>query len=131
MRGLEVPVMVLQTKIFLITLLLNYTPFSCRRKTFMQKVQHAVGNTFRHSISKNDIVGTHVEPDIELGQHVSKSTSINSAILSAIPQSEDFQASSTEMTTETNHQHESRILRCLPFPELRHAIYVRPRDEKD
>lgn len=43
--------MVLQTKIFLITLLSKFTPYSSKRRTFINRVKSAVKQSFRGSVS--------------------------------------------------------------------------------
>jgi cell division inhibitor SulA len=48
LQGLEIPLMVLQTKIFLIVLLRDYSPHVSRRRTFIRRVQHAMHKSFSH-----------------------------------------------------------------------------------
>jgi hypothetical protein len=48
LQGLEIPLMVLQTKVFLIVFLQNHSPFVSRRKTFIRKVQMAINKSISH-----------------------------------------------------------------------------------
>jgi hypothetical protein len=130
--------MVLQTKVFLIVLLQNYSPFLSRRKTFIKRVQQALEKSFKMSIprskssdslnaiprskSSNSLIA-----DLELGHSgggaASPSSKHNS---SGIPLSP-----SKATHNDAKTRHEERLLTSLPFPVPRRAIHIRPRVDKD
>jgi len=51
LQGLEVPLMVLQSKVFLITALQRFSPYVSKRSTFIRRVQSAVSKRFSQSFS--------------------------------------------------------------------------------
>jgi hypothetical protein len=121
LQGLEVPLMVLQTKIFLVVLLQNYTPSVSKKRTFMRKVHEAVSKSF--TLRQSDESGNQLPP-------IKSIRSIESALCALnIEAGEEDTASPTKRHKDKTEKPE-RLFTRIPFPEPRRVIHFHARSDK-
>jgi hypothetical protein len=119
LQGLEVPLMVLHSKVFLLVLLQKYSPSLSKRKTLIRRVKKAVNKSF------HGIKGKSKTPD-DLG---------------SAGGSEDDEDVSTDIRPTSAGDIEIGVGKCrdislseamhlftkIPFPEPKRVIHIKPR----
>ena len=119
-EGLEVPLLVLQTKIFLIVLLRQFSPFVFKRRTIIRRVQSAIHNSFRRTL----LIGKMNHSPVGL-------VDIESCEESSV--SGDDVASSPR--ARSPHRSEDslgmKLFTPIPFPEPKRVIHIRPREHDE
>lgn len=124
MQGLEVPLMVLQSKVFLIVTLQKFSPFVSKRKTFIRRVRHTFqgmrGDDSRHNLRLQDRA-TSDETDLI---NESSSVEMSSTDMECPPPDlEEGDALASDMTPSEA----MRLFTKIPFPEPKRVIRLRPR----
>lgn len=118
-KGLEIPIMVLQSKVFIIAMLQRFSPHISKKRTFIRRVKD------RLSISKADSSSVDSQHDLELG-------------LSSPPKPghrrDNSCDSSINSTGHDSHHHRElttseamKLFTKIPFPEPRLALHVNER----
>lgn len=160
MEGLEIPLMVLQTKIFLIVLLQNFSPSISKRTTFIKRIQKAINKSIsRHihasmmstaSVGASPAGGAGVlgsspddtQLDLELGSN-SGSSSDGSPPSSPVKATTRATTTTTKSSKEVgaatatgehqrdNSKEDDRMFTRVPFPEARRPINIRVRPDKE
>jgi len=131
-QGLEVPLMVLQSKVFLVTLLRRYTPCTSKRKTFIRRVTSAVGQKLMNSPMpmRNKLTIPVGSADDAGNQKVPLSGRIEAhsvpATLPTVVDAEDGRPANKPGNSVTPRE-AMRWFSKLPFPEPRHVVYLIPR----
>ena len=115
-EGLEVPLLVLQTKVFLIVLLRKYSPFVFKRQTIIRRVQSAIHSSFRRMRLPGKTNQSPAGLDIE-----------------SCATSGDDVASSPR--ARVSHRSEEllgmKLFTPIPFPEPKRVIHIRPREHDE
>lgn len=114
LQGMEVPLMVLQSKVFLICMLQKFTPVVSKKKTFIRRVRTQVKD-IAQSIKQNPVI----TPVMESFRFQASSRQFQSPsgdeeggdMAWDVPPPPDFMAHFTK----------------TPFPEPRRVIKIRPR----
>jgi hypothetical protein len=129
--------MVLQTKVFLVVLLQNYSPFVSRRKIFIRRVQCAINKPIRHmrtpsadasmlascTIPHNRSAGSLKELELGTTLAAASSPGKNASDIPPPPVSKS--------TRDAHDKNEMLLFTRVPFPEPRRAVHMRPRGDKD
>ncbi len=121
LKGLEVPLMVLQSKVFLAVLLQRFSPYLSKRRTFIRRVTEVLTCSVRpkesvESCSVGKVQGESMDP------------------IQSLQTSDDFrQAESLDQTAsskrnEVTQSDAMRLFTKIPFPEPRRVIHIRERD---
>ena len=126
LQGLEVPLMVLQTKVFLVVLLQNYSPSVSKKRTFMRKVHDAFSKSF--TMRQPDHNGAD-EPENQ-----PPPTNSNHSIETALNYL-DIEAGEEGTATPTRRhkgktEKPERLFTRIPFPEPRQVIHIYARPGK-
>jgi hypothetical protein len=127
LQGLEVPLLVLQCKVFLAVLLQHYSPFVSKKRTFLRRVKAAIDKSIKSGMTRNrsDSPSPMTPPS---GAPLSRSTTPDD--LEYNPGRSTFgrggRATSAMVQLEISH-----LFNKLPFPEPRRGISLRPRDDTD
>lgn len=141
LQGLEIPIMVLQTKIFLIVLLQNYAPgLSGRRPNFVKRMTEKLSKSLRHirSPSLNDVPlvaagRSRSTDDLQAMEEGSSSRSAPSTPTRPKRRSDVSPPPTPSRLDTPKHveiRHEERLFTNVPFPEPRREIQIRPRSDK-
>ena len=138
LNGLEVPLLVLQTKVFLIVLLREHSPFLSQRRSFIRRIQTAINESFRRTKAANQgrevstLGGSDIEcgagdrvkiPDAQRNENLSSSppTARESDISEDIRTADEYDKHSKESLA-------MKLFSFQAFPEPRRATYIRLRD---
>jgi hypothetical protein len=111
-KGLEVPLMVLQSKTFIAVLLQKYSPFLSKKRTFFRKLRSAIKKGESASIPANSS-----SPEI-------------SSIYAESSRSYQF-ADESEVTKDLDDTTQSEAMKLfhkVPFPEPRRVLNITERD---
>ena len=126
MQGLEVPLMVLQSKVFLIAALRDFSPLVSRRKTFIRRVKHAV-NDVRCSItgisgsSSND---ARLIAAAECSEVSSDGGNLTDGEGRVPSESSVEEGAAAKPVSQSDAM---RFFTKIPFPEPKRVIRLRPR----
>lgn len=138
LQGLEVPLMVLQCKVFLVVLLQKYSPTMSKKRTFIRRVRAAIDKsistriTSKRSDSSLENGGTTGEV---LTVNRSRSHSPDSSHRSDVEEGRANDSRHNDPVLRSNfessalHLDVGRLFTKLPFPEPRRVISIRPREE--
>ena len=111
--------MVLQTKIFLIVLLRQFSPFVFKRRTIIRRVQSAIHNSFRRTLLIGKMNHSPVGLDIESCEE----SATSGDDVASYP------------STRGSHRAEDllgmKLFAPIPFPEPKRAIHIRPREHDE
>jgi hypothetical protein len=125
LQGLEVPLMVLQTKVFLVVLLQNYSPSVSKKRTLMRKVHDALSKSF--TMRQPDHSGAE-EPESRVfptKSNRSVETTLNDL---------DIEAGEEGTATARRHKEKTempeRLFTRIPFPEPRRVIHIHARPDR-
>lgn len=151
LQGLEIPIMVLQTKIFLIVLLKNHDLGSLgRRQNFMRRVTERISESFRHirspsmksplggfnrSHSADELCDIESGPGVERKSASAPSTpprthGISSKAPVTTPETSGSPISGGDNNKHFEIRHEERLFTKVPFPEPRRPVQILPRSDK-
>lgn len=140
LQGLEIPIMVLQTKIFLIVLLRDYTPIAPGRpkSNFIQRVSQKIRNMrtmssgdlalawFPRSKSADDL------DRMEKGSSCASSTPITQNTESMPePTTPVVQTVAERIRKDIDDRNEEGLFTRVPFPVPRRPVQIRPRVEAE
>jgi hypothetical protein len=132
LQGLEVPLLVLQSKVFLAVLLQDYTPFISKKRTFLRRVKAAIDKSLKGGMTRkrSDSPSPSSPPS---GVNLSRSTTPDD--LEHHPAGSKYSSSSFgrggREAGATVHLEISHLFNKLPFPEPRRGISLRPREDAD
>ena len=128
LHGLEVPLMVLQSKVFLVALLHKFTPSLSMRKTFIRRVGAKVRDSFAFASTSikrpttgaaGGEGGTHLhEMDYSMDDFRSADLMLATAELGGGGESTN---------RDVSHSEARNMFTKTPFPEPRRVIHLRPR----
>ena len=119
-KGLEVPLLVLQSKIFLVVLLQRCSPFLSKKRTFIRRIKEV----FR---SKSDAVD--FDDLIDDKGDFSSVNAEESSISKKTSSETNFSRGLGELVQlETTQADAMKLFTKIPFPEPRRVINVRERD---
>lgn len=122
LHGLEVPLMVLQSKTFLISLLLKFTPSLSLRKNFIRRV----GATVRHSFSSlKRRRGNDAMVDLE-ANHCSAPLEEHSRVEHQF--SDSVPVDEAPASGDVSQREAMMMFSKTPFPEPRRVIHLHPRN---
>ena len=127
LHGIEVPLMVLQSKVFLIALLQKFTPVLSMRKNLIRRVQTKVVKSVRDFRSRRQS-GTHMDPylsDMDVSAHSLRSMNGASESFSS-PMPTVIQTLDNTRGNVSQSEAMSMFTKT-PFPEPRRVIHLRPR----
>jgi hypothetical protein len=113
LQGLEVPLMVLQSKVFLICTLRRYSPQVQKKKTLLRRVKKAVSR--HHIFPTNHHSNDHLS-DLENGAESDDDDPFRS---------ESFK--SVKQVKELSQQGAMELFTKVPFPEPRRVVYLKHR----
>lgn len=122
LQGLEVPLMVLQSKVFLLVLLQKYSPSLSKRKTLIRRVKTAMQESFSHMKpsskrkSSDDGNASQSGGDDEDEGYVEARLGSQGGVEIGITHSREI--SQTEAMA---------LFTKIPFPEPRRVIHIKPR----
>lgn len=120
LKGLEVPLMVVQSKIFIATLLQRFTPFLSRKRTFIRKL--------RTALKKTRMAEEHVKKyNDEQKEEVS---SLYAESASSVEDSRNFKSNELSESKECGDTTQAAAMKLfdkIPFPEPRRVLNVRER----
>jgi hypothetical protein len=126
--------MVLQTKVFLIVLLQNYSPFLSTKRTFIRRVQSAIHKQFNRKVDNQSKSSNLCRRSFDLecgsGGGCSAPPSLPSTPQRGGSINKDCNFSMPE--TKDGEPEESLAMKLftgIPFPEPRRVINIRPRDK--
>lgn len=119
-KGLEVPLMVLQSKVFLVVLLQRCSPFLSKKRTFIRRMKEVFRSKsdavdFDGLIDDNRDISSVNAEESSMSKRTTNETNISRG-LGVMVQSETTQADAMKSFTK------------IPFPEPRRVINVRERD---
>jgi hypothetical protein len=116
LNGLEVPLMVLQTKVYLVTVLRKYTPLPSKRRTLLHRVSSAVRQSINGSKAKMqlDVTREFVRPQREP----------TPSLRSSFSDLERGQGTSSLRVTPSDAM---AMFTKIPFPEPIRATYLQER----
>jgi hypothetical protein len=119
LQGLEVPLMVLQSKVFLIVLLQKYSPSLTKRKTLIRRVKTAMTRSWhgtKHERAASLFPGGTVDVD-----------EVEDASAAGQPSSqEDIEIGETK-DAEITQTEAMRLFTKIPFPVPKRVIHIKPR----
>lgn len=117
--------MVLQTKVFLIVALRDFSPFSSRRKTFIRRVKHAVHDVQTSFMGGKKVYQENTDPNESCVIDVSDGyLSEGEANLSSW---DLLEGGSLSNQGEISQNDAMRVFTKVPFPEPKRVIRMRPR----
>jgi hypothetical protein len=130
LQGLEVPLLVLQCKVFLAVLLQQYSPFISKKRTFLRRVKAAIDKSIRSGMTRKRSdspspmtppsgapLSRSTTPD-DLEYHPGGGSNYSSAL------GRGGREASAMVQLDIGH-----LFNKLPFPEPRRGISLRPRDD--
>lgn len=131
MQGLEVPLLVLQCKVFLAVVLQHYSPFMSKKRTFLRRVKAAIDKSLKSGTAykRSDSWSPSTPPS---GVPLSRTTTPDD--LEHQPGGGSNYSSSAGRggrEAATVHLEISHLFNKLPFPEPRRGISLRPREDAD
>jgi hypothetical protein len=134
LQGLEIPLMVLQTKVFLIVVLQNYTPFLSTKRTFIRRVQSAIHKQFNRKVDNQSKSSNLCERsfDMECGHGGGYSAPPSPPSTPKRGGSINRECNDSLSGTKDDEPEESLAMKLftgIPFPEPRRVINIRPRDK--
>lgn len=133
LQGLEIPIMVLQTKIFLIVLLQNHTPFwPGKRHNFVRRMTKKLSKSIRHIRPEVSFGTTQRSRSLDdLSEMERGAASVSAPVTpTRSPQRLDEEPPSTlRSERHLEIRHEERLFTRVPFPEPRRPIQIRPRPD--
>ena len=114
-KGLEIPIMVLQSKVFIISLLQRFSPHISKKRSFIRRVKERLSIRGDSSSVNSD--------DLELGLSDRKASSCDSSIQSiGVDGIKSIGVDECLTTTEA-----MKLFTKIPFPEPRLALHVNDR----
>lgn len=131
LQGLEVPLMVLQTKVFLVVLLQNYSPSVSKKRTFMRKVHDAYrkSTTLRQpDHSGVDEPWNHPSP---MKSTRSFETTLNDLDIEAGDGGTEAPMKRQSLLRKDKIEKLERLFTRIPFPEPRRVIHFHARPDKE
>ncbi len=135
LQGLEIPIMVLQTKIFLIVLLQNNTPlWTGKRHNFMRRMTEKISKSIRHIRPDGSIVTTQRSRSLDdLSEMEGGSARCLSPSrpkrASSSQRARDMPCSPSQSERHIEIRHEERLFTRVPFPEPRRPVQIRSRSD--
>lgn len=131
LQGLEVPLLVLQCKVFLAVVLQQYSPFISRKRTFLRRVKAAIDKSLKSEMTRkrSDSPSPSTPPS---GAHLSRSTTPDDSDYH--PGDGNYSSSvgrGGRVASATVQLEISHLFNKLPFPEPRRGISLRPREDMD
>lgn len=122
-KGMEVPVMVLQTKVFVAVLLQRCSPFLSKKRNFITKVKDVfVGKPKTDSLGDSENSEDH-DDEIDV------SSTLNHDAVPSVSKwtQRTVMSRSISMQEETTQTQAMKLFTKIPFPEPRRVINVRER----
>jgi hypothetical protein len=113
-KGLEIPIMVLQSKVFIVTLLQRFSPHISKKRTFIRRVRERLSVSRASSADLSD-------HDLEMG--LSPKRNVSSSCDSSVDGSNDSHHHRELTTVEA-----MKLFTKIPFPEPRLALHVNDRN---
>lgn len=129
LQGLEIPIMVLQTKIFLIVLLQNHSPVSPgKRHNFMRRMTKKISKSIRHIRPDGSLWSRSLD---DLNEMEKGSSRYSEPLTPTRSSRRRVDVSTSPVRTERHIEirHEERLFTRVPFPEPRRPIQIRPRSD--
>jgi hypothetical protein len=129
-EGLEVPVMVLQTKVFLAVLLQKHSPWEpvSKRRTFIRKVHDALINKSFVRPQKDNTTPSTVTQENSATGYLPRSASADSL------DTTDLESGTWARNEDRKRRKKQKLpeprFTLFPFPEPRRVIQIRPREMK-
>uniref|UniRef100_A0A7S2YKM1 Uncharacterized protein n=1 Tax=Entomoneis paludosa TaxID=265537 RepID=A0A7S2YKM1_9STRA len=127
LHGLEVPLMVLQSKVFLIALLQKFTPVLSLRKNLIRRVQSKVQRSLNNLRNRGNVSNL----DLELSMHSAGGALNRSGVTAAEdhyhPQATFSDVEACVARGDVSHMEAMDMFTKTPFPEPRRVIHLRPR----
>jgi hypothetical protein len=123
LQGLEVPLMVLQSKVFLIVLLQKYTPSLTKRRTLIRRMKTAMTRSWngpKDEVATSLFPGVTVEVDEDEGEGEHRSATGQPSSL------EDIENGETR-DPEITQTEAMRLFTKIPFPVPKRVIHIKPR----
>lgn len=136
LQGLEVPIMVLQTKIFLIVVLQNHTPFwPGKRHNFVRRMTEKLSKSIRQIRPEVSFSTTQRSRSLDDLSEMERGTSTVPASVSVAPVTpprspprlDDAPPSTLRSEKHLEIRQEERLFTQVPFPEPRRPIQIRAR----
>jgi hypothetical protein len=121
-KGLEVPLMVLQSKIFVAVLLQKFSPFLSKKRTFIRKLKTAVLTKTRHTDESSSLKHVHNTKHEEVSSVYAESAGSLEDARHVIPD-----AVQSKRHGETTQSEAMKLFDKIPFPEPRRVLNVRER----
>jgi len=122
-KGLEVPLMVLQSKVFVAVLLQRCSPFLSKKRTFIRRVKEVFSNKSKpNSLEESSSSDDELMDSLSIqavNSCLSKETSKETVISKLI--------SLSSVHSETTQTEAMKLFTKVPFPEPRRVINVRER----
>jgi hypothetical protein len=134
-RGIEIPLMVMQSKVFLITVLRRFTPMTSKKRTFIRRVKSAVAEKILQSpLIRSKMCSSktgedwpdnnHEDPHLNHtdGNHFFRSQNFSDDPETGCSRMEDTVGGVTSVDA-------MRLFTKIPFPEPRKVVHLTPRFE--
>jgi hypothetical protein len=133
-HGVEVPLMVLQSKVFLVTILRSFTPCTSKKKTFIRRVTSAVGQKLMNSPMRNRLTipgGSAEDVGNKKVPHSVRFEAVPAPdiLLTAIDTEEGRPPNKPD--NKVTPREAMLWFSKLPFPEPRHVVYLKPHVNED
>lgn len=119
LKGLEVPLMVLQSKVFIAVLCQRFTPFLSRKRTFIRKLKTALKKT---NLAEERMAKPVVEHDEVSSLYAESASSLEDDRCF-----NDVDLSESKACGETTQAAAMKLFDKIPFPEPRRVLNVRER----
>jgi hypothetical protein len=133
-HGLEIPLMVLQSKVFLITVLRRFTPLTSKKRTFIRRVKSVVAEKILQSPLLRNKSGSSKpgedRPDNSEDQHLNHTDGNRS--FQSQHCSEDLETGCLPVVDSiggVTSVDAMRLFTKIPFPEPKKVVYLIPRFE--
>jgi hypothetical protein len=119
LQGLEVPLMVLQSKVFLICVLQKYSPFLCKKNTLIRRVSQHLQRSAEKTRPSTSTPSRPASEISILSQTVDDEDEAHSAM--------EANTKETPCSVEMTQSEALRLFTKIPFPEPKRIIKLRPR----
>jgi hypothetical protein len=137
LQGLEIPIMVLQTKIFLIVLLQHHSPvWPGKRHNFVQRMTKKLSKSIRHIRPEVSFCTTtqrsrSTDDLSEMERGMTNTSSVHAPVTPtrSSQRMEEAPPSSLRSERHLEIRQEERLYTRVPFPEPRRPIPIRPRPD--
>jgi len=123
-KGLEIPIMALQSKVFIITMLQRFSPHISRKRTFIRRVKERLTITKGESSSADSL-------DLEMGVSPKSDSGLNKSHKRCSSHDSSKSLGDDSNRRELTTSEAMKLFTKIPFPEPRLALYVNERKRDD